>query len=75
MRNACKILVGKAEGNRPLKTPRRRWEDNVKMDFRERRGKLRTLGASGSGYGLIIAGFCEVGNELSGSIKGGEFLK
>jgi hypothetical protein len=27
--------VGKPEGKRPLGKPRRRWEDNVKMDLRE----------------------------------------
>jgi hypothetical protein len=31
--NAYKILVGKPE--RPLGRPRRRWEDNNKMDLRE----------------------------------------
>jgi hypothetical protein len=25
-------LVGKSEGKRPLETPRRRWEDNIKID-------------------------------------------
>ena len=30
-----KILVGKAEGKRPLGKPRRRWEDNIKMDLEE----------------------------------------
>jgi hypothetical protein len=33
-RNACRILVGKPEGKRPLGRPRRRWEDNIKMDLR-----------------------------------------
>jgi hypothetical protein len=33
--NACRILVGKPEGNRPLGSPRRRCEDNIKMDLRE----------------------------------------
>jgi hypothetical protein len=27
--------VGKLEGRRPLDRPRRRWEDNIKMDLRE----------------------------------------
>jgi hypothetical protein len=27
--------VGKAEGKRPHGRPRRRWEDNIKMDLRE----------------------------------------
>jgi hypothetical protein len=30
-----RALVGKPEGRRPLGTRRRRWEDNIKMDFRE----------------------------------------
>jgi hypothetical protein len=34
-RNACRILVGKPEGKRPLGRPRRRWEDNSRMDLRE----------------------------------------
>jgi hypothetical protein len=29
------ILVGRPEGKRPLERPRRRWEDNIKMDLRE----------------------------------------
>jgi hypothetical protein len=35
VRGACKILVGKPEGRRPLGRPRRRWEDNIGMDLRE----------------------------------------
>jgi hypothetical protein len=33
--NAYRILVGKPEGKRPLGRPRRRWVDDIKMDFRE----------------------------------------
>jgi hypothetical protein len=33
--NAYRILVGKPEGKRPLRRPRRRWVDNIKMDLRE----------------------------------------
>jgi hypothetical protein len=33
-RIACRLLVGKSEG-RPLGRPRRRWVDNIKMDFGE----------------------------------------
>jgi hypothetical protein len=33
MRNAYNVLVGKPEGNRPLTRSRRRWEDNIRMDF------------------------------------------
>jgi hypothetical protein len=36
-RNAHRILVGNPEGKRPLGRPRRRWEDNIKMDL----GKIR----------------------------------
>ena len=32
---AYRVLVGRREGRRPLGRPRRRWEDNMKMDFRE----------------------------------------
>jgi len=28
-----RVLVGKSEGKRPLGRPRRRWEDNIKMDL------------------------------------------
>jgi hypothetical protein len=34
-RNSYRILVGKPEGKRPLGRPRRRWEDNIRMDLRE----------------------------------------
>jgi hypothetical protein len=33
-RNVYRILVGKPEGKRPLGRPRRRWEDNIKIDLR-----------------------------------------
>jgi hypothetical protein len=29
------VLVGRPEGKRPLERPRRRWEDNIKLDLRE----------------------------------------
>jgi hypothetical protein len=32
-RGAYRALVGKPEGMRPLGRPRRRWEDNIKMDL------------------------------------------
>jgi hypothetical protein len=35
VRGAYNILVGKPGGRRPLGRPRRRWEDNIKMDLRE----------------------------------------
>jgi hypothetical protein len=46
-RNAYRILVGKPEGRRPLGRLRRRWEDNIKMEFRlnlaQDRDKWRAL--------------------------------
>ena len=67
---ACtRFWWGKREGKRPLGRPRRRWEDIIKMDLEEVRrgcGDWMELGQ--------VAGACEYGNELSGSIKCGEFL-
>ena len=34
-RGAYRVLVGKLEGKRPLGRPRRRWVDNIRMDFQE----------------------------------------
>jgi len=34
-RGVYRVLVGKPEGKRPLWRPRRRWEDNIRMDLRE----------------------------------------
>jgi hypothetical protein len=45
-RGAYRVLVGKPEGRRPLGRPRRRWEDNNKMDLRE-------VGWGGAQTGLI----------------------
>jgi hypothetical protein len=35
VRNTYNILVGKPKRKRPAGTPRRRWEDNIRMDLRE----------------------------------------
>jgi hypothetical protein len=32
MKNVFKILIGNPEGKRPLRRPRHKWEDNIKMD-------------------------------------------
>jgi len=45
-RGVYRVLVGKPEGKRPLGRPRRRWEDNIKMDLQE----------MGLGYGLDRVG-------------------
>jgi hypothetical protein len=34
-RNAYRLLVGKPEGKSPLRRPRRRWVDNIRMDLGE----------------------------------------
>jgi hypothetical protein len=34
-RGLYRVLVGKPEEKRPLRRPRRSWEDNVKMDLQE----------------------------------------
>jgi hypothetical protein len=36
--NACRILVGKPEGKKPLGRPRRRWWNDNKMDLSETGG-------------------------------------
>jgi len=35
VRGVHKVLVEKPEGKRPMARPRRRWEDNIKMDLQE----------------------------------------
>jgi len=35
LRSEYRVLVGKPEGKRPLGRPRRRWEDNIKIDLKE----------------------------------------
>jgi hypothetical protein len=67
-RNACRILVGKHEGRRQLGRRRHRWEDCNEMD-------RRAIGqdSGGSRHGQVM-GYCECGNEPSGSIEYGEFL-
>jgi hypothetical protein len=34
-RDAYRVLVGRPKGKRPLGRPRRRWEDDIKMNLRE----------------------------------------
>jgi hypothetical protein len=36
-RGVYRVLVGKPEEKRPLGRPRRRWEDNIKIDLQEER--------------------------------------
>ena len=65
-------LVGKPKGKRTLGRPRRRWEDNIKMDLQEV-GGLWGLDGVDSGQGQV-AGTCEYGDEPSGSKNAGNFL-
>ena len=41
-RGVYRVSVGKPEGKRPLGRPRRKWEDNIKMDLQEVGGIVRT---------------------------------
>ena len=45
-----RVLVGKPEGKRPLGRPRRRWENNIKMDLQEVGGGV-LWGLDGVGSG------------------------
>jgi hypothetical protein len=67
--NAYNILVGKPEGKRPLRRPRRRWED-IKMDLGKIGGRNFGLYSFGSGYGRVASPHIR-GNENSSSVKGG----
>jgi hypothetical protein len=65
--NSYIILVGKPEGKRPLGRPRRRWVDNIKMDFREVGwDSVDVIGVSQEK---------DHDNQSSGSIKCWEFLE
>ena len=71
-RGVHRVLVGKPVGKRPLGRPRRRREDNIKMDLQE-------VGR-GCGDWVELPQYrdrwraCEYGNELSGSVKCRVFL-
>ena len=49
------------KGKRPLGRPRRRWEDNIKMDLRE-------VGCDPRHW-IALAGLCKGDNEPPGSLK------
>jgi hypothetical protein len=72
-RGACRVLVGKPEGRRPMGRPRRILEDNIKKDFQEVR--------CGGMDWIELArdrdrwpALANVVSEPSGCIKCGEFL-
>jgi hypothetical protein len=54
---AYKNLVGRPEGNEPLRRPRRRWEDNIKTDLHEvRKGGMDwiDLALNGERYRAVV---------------------
>jgi hypothetical protein len=42
MKNTYNILVGKPEWKRPLRRPRSRWDDNIRMDRGKQGGVIQT---------------------------------
>jgi hypothetical protein len=53
-----RVLVGKPEGKRPLERPRRRWEDNIKMDVQELgegRGDWMELDQDRDGWRALVS--------------------
>ena len=66
-----RVLVGKPEGKRPLGRPRRRWEDNIKINLQE-------VGGGGDWMELAqyrdrLRALLNYGNKPSGTLKCGEF--
>jgi hypothetical protein len=62
-RGVHRVLVGKREGKRPLGRPRRRWEDNIKLDLQEVGGVMGTgwswlrIGTGGGHFTVMNFGF------------------
>jgi len=63
--------VGKYEGKKPLRRPRRRWANNIKMGFREIGWGVDWIDWVRIGQWMVC---CECSNEPSASIKCGEFI-
>ena len=73
-RDVYRVLVGKHERKKPLGRPRRRWEDNIKVDLQAVEcGKGHVLDRIASRW-RQMAGTCEYRNKPSDSIKCGKFL-
>jgi hypothetical protein len=53
-RNPYRILAGNSEGKRPLRRPRRRWADNIKID-------LRVIGCGGMDWIHLVQDRDQVG--------------
>jgi hypothetical protein len=67
-RVAHRLLVGKPEGKRPLGRPKRRWDDNFKMDLHEvgvGRGDWIESAQDRDRWRALVS----TGKELSGSVK------
>jgi hypothetical protein len=66
-KNVYRLLVGKPEGKRPLRRPRHRWIDNIKIDLLEIGvNVVAWIGLAQDRYRWESS--CELGNEPSGSI-------
>ena len=63
-RSAFKILTGKPLGKIPLGRPRRRWEDNIRMDLEE-------IDINAGNLVELLANPCECGIEPPDSISHG----
>ena len=56
-RGVHRVLLGKPEGKGPLWRPRRRWEDNIKMDLQEVGGSCgdwMELAQNGDGWRSLV---------------------
>jgi len=67
------VLEGKPRGKRPLGIPRPNLEYNIEMGRKRNKMGWCGLGLCGSWEGQL-AGCCEHGNKLLGSIKCGDFF-
>jgi hypothetical protein len=73
-RGVYRLLVGKPEGKRPLGRPRRRWENNIKMDLQEVGGSHGDWKELAQDRERWRAGSWGYGEKLSSSINAGNFL-
>jgi hypothetical protein len=72
-RGVHRVLVGKPEEKRPLGKPRRRWEDNIKMDLQEvegGRGDWMELAQDRDRWRALVGTV----RNFRGSINAGNFL-